>query len=214
MIWFMATLPPESTESAANIHPVVAFIHKEWRVIKSPSFWIAVGIIAIGIFWLEERYYSGTLAEKDAMIRRAETDRDSYKGNWDESKQENAKLRASIPSGFVTQIVETVSSITNIQVVTQLVSSVGTMEASRFVYESITNLIDGNKILLESEPIPQTVKIWLNIGIARLIPLSGNASLNGNVVTLTNFANQQVKLLRDHITNGVVSVEYVRKLHQ
>lgn len=208
----MTTPPPESTESATKIHPVVEFIHKEWRVIKSPSFWIAVGIIAIGIFWLEERHYNGTLAEKGAMIQRAETDRDSYKVNWDESKQEVVKLRASIPSGYVTQIVESVSSITNISIITQLVSSVGSIEGSRFVSEKVTNLVDGQKIILGSEPIPQTVKIWARINLPRFIALDDNGVLDGKVLTLTNLNDNQVKFLISRVPSGVIHVEYVRKI--
>ena len=77
----MAEISQSQSESATKIHPIVEFFHKEWRVVKSPSFWIAIGIIAIGLFWLEERHYSGTIAEKDATISR----KDAELGQKDET---------------------------------------------------------------------------------------------------------------------------------
>ena len=92
---------------------------------------ILTTLLCGGIFAALEWHYSGVIEEKNATIERTANDRDTYKADWDESQQENVKLRASIPSGFVTQIVQTVSSITNIDIVTQMVSSVGPIEDSR-----------------------------------------------------------------------------------
>jgi hypothetical protein len=66
-----STTPPaiKPPDSPTKIHPVVDFLWKEWRVIKSPSFWIAIGIASIGLFFIEQWHYTGTIAEKDATIQ-------------------------------------------------------------------------------------------------------------------------------------------------
>jgi hypothetical protein len=65
--------PAKPPDDIAKIHPIVEFLWKEWRVIKSPSFYIAVGIVAIALYWLEEKHYGGTLSEKDATIQALQT---------------------------------------------------------------------------------------------------------------------------------------------
>ena len=89
----MADDPPKQSGDATKIHPIVEFFHKEWRVVKSPSFWISVGIVTIGLFWVFAWHYSGAIAEKDSTIQRMETDRDSYKDKFDDSQKNNEQLR-------------------------------------------------------------------------------------------------------------------------
>ncbi|MGA3284729.1 MAG: hypothetical protein ABSD57_09765 [Verrucomicrobiota bacterium] len=84
--------PPKPPENATKIHPVVEFLWKEWRVIKNPSFYIAVGIIAIGLFWLEERHYGGTIVEKDATIVQNEATIRNVSEQRDSANRENDKL--------------------------------------------------------------------------------------------------------------------------
>jgi hypothetical protein len=173
---------------------------------------IAATIVGSGIYWFVDHLYSAQLQNKDATIETVEVDRNSYKEHWDESQQEINKLRAAIPSGYVTQIISTVSSVTNVQIFTQLVSSVGPMEETRYCYESVPNIIDGRQIVLQNEPIPQTVKIWITIGMPRAIALNNNALLEGKIITLTNFNNNQVKMIRDHFPTNSLFVEYIKRL--
>jgi hypothetical protein len=41
------SLPKPQDNTTTKIHPVLEFLWKEWRVIKSPSFWIIFGLAAM-----------------------------------------------------------------------------------------------------------------------------------------------------------------------
>ncbi|HEV7923765.1 MAG TPA: hypothetical protein VGR14_00305 [Verrucomicrobiae bacterium] len=47
---------------------MVSFCWNEWRVLKTASFYIAVAITGVGVFWLAERHYGATIAEKEATV--------------------------------------------------------------------------------------------------------------------------------------------------
>ncbi len=175
---------------------------------------------------INEKYYSDIIAKKDAEIELLKQSNTQQEKNYSEifteknatieslkqSSDAQSKWPTILPPTVITQFVETSSIVTQMEIVTQLVSEVGSVEATRFVYCQVTNLINGQKIVLEDAPIPQTVKIWVNLDFARLVMLNKNASLDGNIITLTNFSSPQVKLIRDRVNNGVVFVEYIKQL--
>jgi hypothetical protein len=83
-----------------SIHPAVSFWQREWRVIKSWSFWIAVALVGIGLFFVMQWHYSIVLAEKDATMVALAADRDHYKGMSESPKKESqndAPIHAAAP---------------------------------------------------------------------------------------------------------------------
>jgi len=111
----VAKITPES----AKIHPLVEFLCREWRVLKSVSFYIAVAVVGIGIFWLQERHYSQTIIAKDAAIGTKEAtiteilnerdfgnrENDKLSKQIEECKCRSSLLKLSDPSGTVRGIV-------------------------------------------------------------------------------------------------------------
>lgn len=195
-----------------DLTDIIEHFKKEGKVIKEAPFAFAVSVLFIGIiaFLIAEYHESGVSEQKDATIKRAESDRDSFKEKMDEANSENAKLKAATPSGYVTQMVVTVSSITNVQIVTQLVASVGAIDGTRFMRENITNLVDGNKIVLRSKPIPQTLKMWNN---ASGVPLEGRMTLSNNIITIID-PSPVMYSVASSIKNGSgqIYVDYVSAL--
>jgi hypothetical protein len=81
----------------------VEFAHKEWRVIKSISFWIAGGIVAIGAFLIASWYYSGeisaqhaTIEEKDGTIEQKDETIRTISEERDAANRENDRLHNDV----------------------------------------------------------------------------------------------------------------------
>ena len=109
----------QSPSKPADIHPAVAFIQKEWRVIKTFAFWVAIGLVAVGLFFVMQWHYGETINTKDTTIElltqerdqaikdgeklkakadaenQAESQRDTYKGQLDVWKERADKLEHS-----------------------------------------------------------------------------------------------------------------------
>jgi hypothetical protein len=89
-------------------------------------------------------------------------------------------------------------------------SEYGVDLAKLFVSQPVTNLFDGNRIILNYDPIPQTVKVIVN-GPDRTVDLRGY-SLNGTTILFTNqpSINTINSLFKDSGPGWSLTVEYVK----
>ena len=53
-------------------------------------------LLGLGIFWLEEWHYEGTIREKEATITRVSTDRETFLGERNEARDENVPLKSDV----------------------------------------------------------------------------------------------------------------------
>jgi len=79
---------PRTTENdPTKIHPIVRFWVREWRVVKTASFWIAILLIGTLIYKSAELLYAAQIKALEATIKTTETDRDSFRQKWDDEKK-------------------------------------------------------------------------------------------------------------------------------
>jgi len=72
------------------------FLLKEKRMLKSPSFWVAIVLMFLVMRYGFSCYYEGTLSEKDARIDRLKGDGDTAIRERNEARQANAPLEAEV----------------------------------------------------------------------------------------------------------------------
>lgn len=80
-----------------------------------------------------------------------------------------------------------------------------------FVRELATNLVDNNTIILNYEPIASSVIIYGGSGIARIFFLENYGYCQGRGIILTNLTPVLTSQVLNHIQNGGVEIEYIRK---
>ncbi len=131
----------------------------------------------------------------------------------DRSKLDRVEADAQLVSNLTQSVVEDQKSVSNRLAQLNQQDNVVLSEdlPKLFVIQMVTNLVDGNRIVLDFSPVTQTVKI--RIAPTRfLAPLSdGNniGYLNGRTIILTN---QNVLNQMSRLTNNqqIASVEYIR----
>src|ERR1017187_8472782 len=94
------TPPAKPPDGNTVVHELVNFLWKEGHLLKSPSFYIAVLMAAIGAFAVSKWHFSGIIEEKEATITQKEAtittislQRDSIRDEKITLERENDSLK-------------------------------------------------------------------------------------------------------------------------
>lgn len=153
------------------------------------------------------------LAEKEVVKAR---DRIMEIKSSAETVNQNLNVAAVIASNVLNSIIEDRQAFTNrLNEIKQQDNIILVNDLSQFfVSQVVTNLVDGRKIVLNFEPVPETVKLipFAYTG-SYAYSLSRFGYLDGSTIALTNNSDGYYQGLSnpDNLKSKIIRVEYMRK---